>query len=88
MIIDILKVFSFAIIIDLMWVLYILASTEKRRIAAAFYSMCIGGPALFGTLEVVENVWLSIPYLLGLGIGSILGIELNERIKRRKSVKE
>jgi len=69
-----------AVVIDVMWVFYIIATNRKKKILAALCSIGIGAPALFGVLSVVENVWFSIPYLLGLGTGTIIGMHLNDRL--------
>lgn len=80
----ILKVFSFALVIDVMWVLYILTVSKNKRFLASIVSMMMGAPAIFGYLEIVNNVMMSIPYLIGLGVGTLVGLKLHDVLSKNE----
>lgn len=61
--------------IDLAWTRYIQSVHDKRRVAAANYSVAIAALSLLGVTTVVHDGWMSIPYLLGLWLGTYVAVE-------------
>ncbi len=80
------RVFLFGVIIDVMWVLYILATSQKRIFLAALVSMAMAVPAIFGIVEIVDDKIMAIPYVLGLGCGTVAGLKLHDRLISDKDV--
>ena len=78
-----LKVFSFGLIIDLAYVLYIIAVTNDRYITAGVATAAVAAPGLFGYMAVYDNKILAIPYLLGLCVGTIVGMMLKKRMTQK-----
>ena len=73
-------VFVFALLIDVLYVFWFMAITEKKRWWAALMSVMLGGCALFSVGSVIRNTWMAIPYLVGLGIGTVIGMALKDRL--------
>ena len=74
-------VFTSAALLDIVYVFWFTSVSEKKPWKAALSSVFIGICGMFGTLNVVGNHWMAIPYLLGLGFGTIAGMELKRRSK-------
>lgn len=77
------KVFLYAFLIDVAWVFYVLAIAKRRIVWAAVMSMLMGAPAIFGYMEIFDNRWMAIPYLLGFGTGTVVAMKLDEYIRKR-----
>lgn len=71
---SVLAVFMSAFVLDLLYVLWFHAIETKRVFQGVVSSMLLGACGLYGTVSAVGNRWLAIPYLLGLGAGTALGI--------------
>ena len=63
-------VFLAGVAIDISYVLYVRAAIDRRPVTAAFASVLMAAPALFGYLAIVDNNWLAGAYLAGLGCGT------------------
>ena len=70
-----LLVFLCAVALDVFYTRWVLHISRGDRWQAVFASMCIGGAGLVGVTSVVNDRWLAIPYLLGLGAGTALGMK-------------
>lgn len=64
------KVYAFGFLIDIMWVGCVTQVAAGNRVRASVYSMLLAAPALFGYVEVMQDRWMAVPYLLGLGSGT------------------
>lgn len=83
-ILTILKVLSYGILIDVIWVFYILHVNDRMKVRASILSSMMAAPALFGFIDVISNKFLAVPYLLGLGIGTFTGMTLHEKIEEKR----
>ncbi len=71
-----LIVFACGFAIDVFYVGWMRSVALGHPLVAALMSMCIGGCGLLGVTNVVRNKWLAIPYLAGLGVGTLVGMAL------------
>lgn len=71
-----LTLFFGAALIDVCYVRWFRAVTDKKQFLAVAYSMLIGGCGLMGVTGVVSNYWLAIPWILGLGAGTLIGMRM------------
>lgn len=69
-----LFVFLCAVCVDLFYTRWVLNVGEGKKLRAALASMGIGAASLAGLTSVVADKWMAIPYLLGLGAGTVLGM--------------
>ena len=60
--------------IDVFYVLWIDAASRYKYAQGAVTSMALAACSMFGWFAAYDNNWLSIPYLLGLGTGTVAGI--------------
>jgi hypothetical protein len=67
-------VFLAGFLVDVAYVGWVRSIGENRKLLAAAASMAIGACGLLGVTGVVTNYWLAIPYLLGLGAGTVAGL--------------
>jgi hypothetical protein len=77
-----LTVFALGFIIDIFYVGYISAVTQRAKLKAGVMSILLAAPALFGYIEISGNPRLCVPYFLGLFLGTIVAMELKERADR------
>ncbi len=70
-------VFLAGFLVDLAYVRWLKNVTADRKLTAALASMAVGGCGLVGLTGVVADAWLAIPYLLGLGAGTVAGMGVN-----------
>ncbi len=71
-----LKLFLMGLSIDLMYVLYLKAVHQKKKIRASLLSVGVAMPALMGTIAVYDDRWLLFPDMLGLFSGTFLAMTL------------
>jgi len=74
-----LFVFALGAVIDLMYILWIDSVTHRKIWRAGVYSVGVAAPGLFGFLEVVSNVYMAIPYLAGLAVGTMVTLYFKKR---------
>jgi hypothetical protein len=67
-------VFLAGLLVDLAYVAWIRAVAAGHKFLAAASSMAIGGCGMLGVTGVVTEHWLAVPYLAGLGAGTVLGM--------------
>lgn len=72
--ISVLTVFTAAFLLDWLYVRWMLYVHEGERLYAGTASMAIGACGLVGVTGVVADHWLAVPYLLGLGAGTVTGM--------------
>lgn len=84
--IDTVRVFGFGFLIDLLWVFYILFATKKLYLAASGASMASAVPSIFGYFEMYEVRWLTVPYLLGLGVGTYVGLKAHDYLEKKNVI--
>lgn len=71
-----LSVFAAGLAIDLFYVGWFKSIAADAPLDAAGYSVLIGACGLVGVTSVVKNNWHALPWLLGLGAGTYLGMLL------------
>lgn len=62
-------------LLDLAYTRWVQHTGQQRALHAAAYSMLIGVMSLTGIVLVVEQREFAVPYVLGLGLGSFLGVK-------------
>ena len=74
--------FLIACFTDVIWVLYIQRVAEKRKFAAANYSIitCICG--IIWIEGLLSNIWLMIFWLAGMWVGTYFADEIESFVKR------
>lgn len=72
-----LKVFCFGFIIDLMYVVWILAVASGSPFLAGFAAVGLAIPSLLGYMEILSDKKMMYPYLFGLFLGTICGTVLH-----------
>lgn len=82
MLIDIVVTFVAAFAVDILYVLWVSAVSDERPLRSATYAIAIGACGLIGLLQAFDNRWLSIPYLLGLGCGTYVGVKMKMGLHR------
>lgn len=60
--------------LDVFYTRWVLHVSLGQKWAAALCSMLIGLCGLVGLTAVVQDHWAAIPYLLGLGCGTLVGM--------------
>jgi hypothetical protein len=60
--------------LDILYCRWVLDVTKSRPLHAGLASMAIGGFGLLGLATAVENHWAAIPYILGLGLGTVTAV--------------
>lgn len=71
------KVFLCGFAIDLLYCWYFQAVTARKKLKAGLLSVLLAAPALFGFLEITQDVYLAIPYLFGLFCGTVAALSLD-----------
>lgn len=74
-----LIVFSLAVLIDVLYVLWFVAVNERSVIRASLSSIAIGACGFISISSAIKNSWMAIPYLLGLGVGTAVGMWLKAK---------
>lgn len=69
-------VFAAGVAIDLAYVAWMRGVSDRQPVRAALASMAIGACSLLGLTGVVADHWLAVPWLLGLGVGTAVGVVL------------
>ena len=70
-----LLVFLMAFALDYLWALYIVWAALGRRLPAALASLGVAALGLTGTLAIVDETWLLAPYLAGIFLGTLVGVQ-------------
>lgn len=86
MIIDIILAFSYGFLIDLAYVCYIKATQKNYAFYAASASVAMAAPSMLGILSAINNHWMTIPYFVGLFLGTFVALKRSE--KRQASLTE
>ena len=71
-----LGVFAAGLAIDLFYVGWFRSVAADAPFDAAAYSVLIGACGLVGVTSVVKNNWHAVPWLAGLGCGTLIGMSL------------
>jgi len=76
-----LWVFSFVlgVCVDLFYVLWIKAVSNNNIMKAVFWSVAISVCSMAGFLNAVDKRWLSVPYIIGLGTGTYIGMVVGKK---------
>jgi hypothetical protein len=72
-----LKVFCLGFLIDIMYVIWILAVASGSVWLASFASVGMAIPGIFGYMAILEDRKMAVPYLLGLFFGTMCGTVLH-----------
>lgn len=70
MILDSILVFFAALVVDVLWALYIRRTAQGAAGPASVYAALIFLAGAYNTLSYLENPWLLIPIALGAGVGT------------------
>lgn len=81
MIYQIFEVFFVGLLIDLLFILWMYASRTYKYTLGAITSVGIAACSLFGFINIYDSKLLAIPYLLGLAVGTIIGMVIQKRIE-------
>jgi hypothetical protein len=73
-VIGLLTAFAVGFVLDLAYTRWVQHTATGGAVQAAVYSTVIGALGLTGVLLVVEQRENAVPYLLGLGLGSYVGV--------------
>lgn len=73
--------FPLGIVLDMIWVFWMHAVEKMWKWRAGFWGMMTAVVGLMATVDVVHNPIQSIPYLAGIFVGSVLGVQLKKREK-------
>lgn len=76
---EILLVFVFGFCIDAFYIIWVRSATQSKKLKAGVSSVFLTAPALFGFYAVFKNLWLAIPYLLGLFFGTVITLYIYEK---------
>lgn len=79
-----IKIFFIGVLLDFMWALYTNIVVSKKIFLSIIVSMMIGLIGVLGIVGIINNINLVIPYILGLGCGTYLGIVVHNLLERRK----
>jgi hypothetical protein len=75
MLIKATAVFGVGFLLDYGWTLWMRSVAQERPVQAALSSMAIGGLGLLGVGAFVVDPWTAFPYLVGLGVGTYVGVK-------------
>ncbi len=78
-----LQVFLSGFIIDILYALWVLSVSEGKHWRAAVFSGLMALPSIFGIIHIVDSHILAIPYAVGLALGSVAGMKVNDKLKQR-----
>jgi hypothetical protein len=70
------EVFFFGALLDILYVLWFFSVSKKNYILAASVSMIMGLAATESLLDIFDDRTLRFSYILGLGVGTMLGLRL------------
>ena len=67
---------------DIIWVLYIQNVADKKRVAAANYSVMTGICGILWVEGLLSNVYLMVFWLAGMWIGTYFADQIESFVKR------
>lgn len=70
--------FIFGLSVDLFYVIWMKAVNKDNAVAAVLASMLMALCSIFGFVSIVGHWYYSIPYLVGLGTGTYVGMRFQE----------
>lgn len=73
--------FPLGIALDMIWVFWMHAVEKMWTLRAGFWGMMTAAVGIFVTVDVVHSPIQSMPYLAGIFVGSMLGVQLKKRNK-------
>lgn len=76
-----LLVFTLAVLVDVLYVIWVSAIGAKRAYLAAFAGTGISAGGVVNVINVVDNHLLVLPYLLGAFVGVVLGCKIKVEVK-------
>lgn len=88
MLVSIVQVFLFAFCIDIAYVFWLESVRKQRYLRAGLASVLISAPALFGFYLTFQNLWLCIPYFIGLFWGTVFGMKLTKWLEERHEAED
>lgn len=84
---DILQVFFYGFLIDLMFILWFYAAESENYPAVCVTAVLLAAPSVYGIITIVNDTSLAPWYLFGLGVGSMAGVFVKKRIRLHKEKK-
>ncbi len=79
MILESILVFCAAIVVDVLWALYIRRTAHGQAGPASVYATLIFLAGAYNTLNYLQNPWLLIPIALGSGVGTYVVVRYEHR---------
>ena len=76
--------FLYGILIDVLYVVWIHAVSVNRKHIASFATVGIALCGSLGTLGIVDNRWMLLPYLLGIYCGTVAGMRIKGMISSKE----
>lgn len=73
--------FSLGVAVDLLYVLWMKAVADDKKPHAVLWSVLISVCSIYGFLNAVDYRWLTIPYIIGLGVGTYIGMLFGKKGK-------
>ncbi len=80
MLLEILQVFVLGFLIDILYIAWMYSTQQNNYLLAVLSTVSISACSLFGFINVYDDRVLAVPYLIGLVLGTIVGIFLKKRI--------
>lgn len=80
MIWQILGLFFFGMLIDVLAVFWQYYVAKSRPFIAATVGTTLTACGIFGYVNITAHHWMAVPYLMGIWCGAVLGILIKRRI--------
>jgi hypothetical protein len=84
MLLKVIFVLLFGFFSDIVYVFTHRAIVNNKPLKATLWSMVLGSMSLFGFINVYDNHWLAIPWILSGGIGFYLGMILDNKYSKNE----
>lgn len=75
---EIIYVFSIALLVDILWVLYIRAVSKDLALMASFLGTALYASSAYVTINYVADNYMLIPALLGAFVGTGIAMKLGK----------
>jgi len=69
--------------VDLMATLVFYLTAQNRTLLAATMNTLLTGCVLYVFVDISKDTALAMPYLVGIFIGGVLGMELKKRLEKK-----
>lgn len=76
--------FAFGLALDTVWVVCVHCVQRKWRHRAAISSVLLAAISGYGGARIAADQWLLVPELVGIGVGTYIGLALAQRLESRE----